>query len=138
MQSNRLKWVVEPVGRSPHLSFNFVPSRVRQIKNTNLDRPEAGSLKPVRGWRLPGFVAAHVRVRLHRWNCDLGRIAGLGTAYNIASRVKSFHRCSSTRGNCPAMAVQNKCKVDDEAQGRTARDTARLRACALVQWLTHT
>ena len=28
----------------------------------------------------------------------------------------------------------NKCKVDDEAQGRTARDTARLRACPLIQW----
>ena len=28
----------------------------------------------------------------------------------------------------------NKCKVDDEALGRTARETSRLRACPLIQW----
>ena len=57
-------------------------------------------------------------------------------ALYVINLARRSERVRGSEGRKPTRKTlsPNKCKVDDEAQGRTARDTARLRACPLIQW----
>ena len=54
-------------------------------------------------------------------------------ALYVINLARRSERVRGSEGRKPTRKTlsPNKCKVDDEAQGRTARDTARLRACPL-------
>ena len=92
--------------------------------------PQAPHPNNAKAWFTPAYIA---RKPGRCGHCDFGTTPG-----SICDQPWSKERARAGLGRQktdPQDPVpKNNCKVDDEAQGRTARDTARLRACPLIQW----
>ena len=60
-------------------------------------------------------------------------------AFYVTNLGRKNERERGSQGRKPTCKTlsQIRCEVGDEAQGRSGGDTARLRACALGQWLAH-